>query len=173
MSAVATVQGLTPEQSRAFSVFLDAFQNFNELTCLNNCLSLEYLTVTGTTFFTTLTLKTKTLPRGTDWLWNQSRSRKYVSINNVQLCFYKLNTRKVNKNSDKLSPLCKIWLFNVTTSGISESKSLSFFWCEKGFAPPPVIEITPVLLSDLAFLHPFINSCGWETESFCDTLPFS
>ena len=167
---------LTPEQSRALSVFETCWNNFDDLLSTATSLSLESICVTDTKIFTHLSIKTKTLPRGVDWLWNQSRSRQFVTLGNGRsVCFYKLNTRKARKVPGE-SPPYKLWVYNITQPSCQE---VSFLWCERGLEEPAEtnpkseedsgseIEVCTVTLEELAFLRQFTTPMcatlfGWD-----------
>ena len=174
---------LTPEQSRALVVFEEAYQHFNDLLTTSN-LSLESICITDTKIFTHQPLKTKNLPRGTDWLWNQSRSRQIVTLEDgTNVCFYKLNTRKARKAPGE-SPLYKLWVYNIT---LKSNQELSFLWCERGLCEvdeqievgelsdgEDPIEVCSVTLPELSFLRQFttpLNASlfGWDQDETDDT----
>ena len=174
-------QSLTPEQQRAFSVLEDMFSHWQDYLIHPDQFTVDKICVKNARISTHIPLKTKTLPRGVDWLWNQSRSRQNVCINEAQVCFYKLNTRKVRK-SEMEAPPYKIWVFNALLPNFQQ---VSFLWCERGDEPLLAFDIeyimnmddsmetemycknkfvqsleeiiTPVSLSDLYFLRPFAS----------------
>ena len=155
---------ITPEQARALRVFESSYPEFEALLFSDDTLfTIDNICITNQKFFSYVPLKTKTLPRGTDWLWNQSRSRVRLTLDNgLNLIFYKLNTRKVRQARNE-PPNYKIWVFNATSP---DHKSFSFFWCERG-EDMMEIEIKPVTLSDLSFLLPYASPacallCGWK-----------
>jgi len=75
-------------------------------------------------------LRTKDLPKGDGWSWNQSRGRKSTQSvdNNIDLCFYKLTTR-VRAHTGE-NPGYKLWIFNITDQ--TTRTTTSFLWCERG-----------------------------------------
>ena len=122
-------QSLTPEQQRAFTVFEAMLCHWQDYLITPDQLCVERICLKDTRISTQVPLKTKTLPRGVDWLWNQSRSRQNItSSNGTQVCFYKLNTRKVRKSETEAPPY-KIWIFNVIFPNFQQ---VSFLWCERG-----------------------------------------
>ena|SRR3990167_7685047 len=155
---------LSPEQTRAFVVFQQAFARWKDYYLTEEVLTVDTIRLQDTKFFTHIQLKTKTLPRGGDWLWNQSRSRQHVTTDDgTQIVFYKLNTRKVRKVEGE-SPPYKIWIFNIR---FIDCQTLSFLWCERGEQNEIMLEISPVSLEDLSFLSPFASeTCskmfGWQ-----------
>jgi len=144
---------------------------------LTRVLTLETLTMTDSKIFIKEAVKTATLPKSCGWLWNQSRSRKTISLSEYQICFYKLNTR-TSKSSPRSPPPYKLWVFNIRCG----QEKFSFLWCEKGeplssplYSLYPThqtcvqeysAELVQVTLSELSFLRPFVSpitasSFGW------------
>jgi len=167
---------LRREEMAAFQVLranLDGWRNK-----LSRVLCLETMCANDSKIFVKEVVKTATLPKSSGWLWNQSRSRKTISIGEYQVCFYKLNTR-TSKTSPRSPPPYKLWVFNIRCG----QEKFSFLWCEKGepvssplysLLPPSIphscyqecTELVQVTLSELAFLRPFVSqntasSFGW------------
>lgn len=148
----------SPEQQKAFEIFLERLPRWREHLILSPDLSFENICITNTIFFTDVILDTTTLPRQTCWLWNKSKPSQPINIGNNIVSFYKLNTRKTRK-SPVDPPLYKVWIFDI----INDSNQLSYFWCERGIEEIP---IEPVNLNDLSFLSAFTTqetalTLGW------------
>eukprot|EP00339_Tiarina_fusa_P024285 CAMPEP_0117049002 /NCGR_PEP_ID=MMETSP0472-20121206/33880_1 /TAXON_ID=693140 ORGANISM="Tiarina fusus, Strain LIS" /NCGR_SAMPLE_ID=MMETSP0472 /ASSEMBLY_ACC=CAM_ASM_000603 /LENGTH=157 /DNA_ID=CAMNT_0004762331 /DNA_START=96 /DNA_END=566 /DNA_ORIENTATION=- len=141
--------------------------------------SLNKLCTKGEMFFTKQSLQTADLPRGGEWQWNQSRSKKKLSVDNeLDISFCKLNTRKARGSTER-SPPYKVWIFHMHFIG--NDTMLNFAWCEKGDAPvspssekgdnnalPYLFEpVEPqISLQELSFLHEFTDlftarQLGW------------
>ena len=139
-----TKQLLTPEQQRAYAVFEEMLNHWQDYLVDVEQLTVSNICVKNSRISTYIPLKTKTLPRGVDWLWNQSRSRQNVAVNGVQVCFYKLNTRKVRK-SEMEAPPYKIWIFNALFPNFQQ---VSFLWCERGDEPLVKIDVEFIMNID-------------------------
>lgn len=124
-------EGCSPEQSRAMDVLEEALPLIKELAVAEQP-NLDELCITNAKFFFPGKITTASIPRGNGWVWNQSRAK--ITMNdlteNIELCFYKLNTRKI-KTSEV--PHYKIWVFTLHI--LPPSKCFSFLWCERGIEP--------------------------------------
>lgn len=142
----------SPEQTKAIRVLEDELPNIKLLTS-HSVPMLEELVEQNSKFFVFRKLSTSGLPRGNSWLWNQSRSRKIIKdyTGNIQVSFYKLNTR--NKNSNVIAPNYKIWVFNITIQ--PNNKVFSFLWCERG-EMSKIPDIDDLNIQDFDFLAPFL-----------------
>lgn len=128
---------LTPEQCRAIGVLEE---NFSKWTTAieNDPLTLEKISTQDVMFFTELAVSTSSLPRGEVWSWNQSRARQTITSyhGKINVCFYKLSTRKTPKSTEK-APLIKVWIFNIIIPILGErDKPVNFVWCERGIERP-------------------------------------
>ena len=146
---------LSREQSKALTVLEENLSNIKELTeqsmvCLNVLSTQDYKGF----FFRKV--NTPDLPRGDTWLWNQSRSRKQVKdyTGNINLSFYKLNTRS-SQNHASIAPNNKIWVFNLTI--LPNNKEIAFVWCERG-QEKNVDSFSALDISDLTFLNEIFPS---------------
>ena len=110
---------------------------------------------------------TKHIPRGPHWRWNQTRSRKRVSVKKdcVQesVQFWKMVPRKSLSSNPTPIPSIKLWIFSL---GNDQTHLL---WCERGifslpsspdssFKPPADLSIlSEDLLWELEFLRPLMD----------------
>eukprot|EP00339_Tiarina_fusa_P018073 CAMPEP_0117050106 /NCGR_PEP_ID=MMETSP0472-20121206/34596_1 /TAXON_ID=693140 ORGANISM="Tiarina fusus, Strain LIS" /NCGR_SAMPLE_ID=MMETSP0472 /ASSEMBLY_ACC=CAM_ASM_000603 /LENGTH=377 /DNA_ID=CAMNT_0004763763 /DNA_START=67 /DNA_END=1196 /DNA_ORIENTATION=- len=117
---------LSPEQLRAVEI-LEQAQSYTNVETVP---SLQELATKDSKILVKKKLRTKDLPKGGGWTWNQSRGRKCTqNINNtIDLCFYKLTTR-VRANTGE-NPGYKLWIFNITNK--ANKTTSSFLWCERG-----------------------------------------
>ena len=142
---------LLPEQKRAMEamrLLLPDWTNYFQDICQLNDLCKQ-----GHKFFTSSSLQTADLPKGKTWQWNQSRSKKKLSVpNTLDISFCKLNTRK-SRGCTERSPSYKVWIFQLQF--IQEDTILYFSWCEKGV--PAIYESTPKQQSTQ-----FLSYCGPE-----------
>merc|ERR1712137_46405 len=117
---------LSPEQLRAVEILerTSLFTNFDTIP------SLQTLATKDAKIMIRRKLRTKDLPKGDGWSWNQSRGRKSTQSidNNIDLCFYKLTTR-VRAHTGE-NPGYKLWIFNTTDQ--TTRTTMSFLWCERG-----------------------------------------
>lgn len=156
----------SPEQSRALDVLEEALPMIRDLAVAESP-TLDEICVKDAKFFLPHTISTSDIPRGSGWVWNQSRAKSTILdlTKNIKMCFYKLNTRKI-KSSEVVPPPHKIWIFVLHI--MPSDKFYSFLWCERGFNSD--IETNPSIddlsLEEFAFLKPFISaelaeSLGW------------
>lgn len=117
---------LSPEQLRAVEI-LEQAKTYNDVETVP---TLEALASKDSKILVKKKLRTKDLPKGDGWTWNQSRGRKCTqNINDtIDLCFYKLTTR-VRANSGD-NPGYKLWIFNIVDK-VNDAAS-TFLWCERG-----------------------------------------
>ena len=105
---------LTPEQNKAISCLESALVDLNSNLILLSELTLPRVTTTGDMFFVEGTIKTSNIPRDTTWIWNQSRGRQTFSDHkdNIEVNFFKLNTKKSKKHTNTPPPY-KLWVFHI------------------------------------------------------------
>lgn len=160
-------EGLTPEQQRAISKLEIAIPMYDHLL-VPYLPTVDRLCVSDNMLFIENHLSTSDIPRSKGWLWNQSRARQSKSdqSGDIELSFFKLNTR-LAKHSKSTPPPCKLWVFNMKI-GYSNNKVVSFVWCERGMDTNsiPHCDIDNIDIKDLAFLKPFIEEVyaeelGW------------
>lgn len=121
-------QDLFPEQKRALSLMTDNLIDWGNHYSDN--VTLSALCLKDEMFFTKESLHTADLPKGKTWQWNQSRSKKHLSVDGeLDISFCKLNTRKA-KGTTTRSPAYKLWVFHLHF--LVEDTWLHFAWCEKG-----------------------------------------
>ena len=156
---------LTHEQRRAFSHFEGNLhhctrQNMMSLFSLTS----EDVTIEGNSFFIEGHIIPSYIPKENGWKWNQSRTKCSLNddLNEFNITFFKLNTRKTSNNI-KVSPKYKMWIFNITN--LCYGFKTSFIWCEKGRVVPLLDEN---LLKDLSFLEEFVSKeqaieFGWQS----------
>jgi hypothetical protein len=172
-------EGLTPDSSRAMGVFLERMALYPK-NFASEAPTLPEVCQSEKSFFVPFLLRTRHLPRGTTWLWNQSRNR--VSTQRIDgtpgsLLFYKLGTRR-GLGVRESAPNYKIWIFNYSDPSVGH---LSMVWCERGEPLPSISSTTPLVssdelsgsvssdelfLSDYSFLAPFTTEAlarefGW------------
>lgn len=148
--------GFSPDSIRAIEVFEGALENRNDV---NEIPSLEEVSQGGNYFVVPFFLRTRHLPRGGSWLWNQSRNRittQRVDGITGSLTFYKLGTRRTAGDQEGVldtPPNYKIWIFNYLEPS---DVHLSMVWCERGnpLSPFSSSDEEPAL-SDYSFLAPF------------------
>lgn len=94
--------------------------------------------------------KSREIPAGTNWRWNQVKSRKIVQLpaSDVRAEFFKLMPRKINRNGILPSFSCKLWQFNIID--IEGNVLFRVLWCEKG-------KKTQFDLDDYTFLASFME----------------
>lgn len=117
---------LSPEQLRAVEILEQTYA----FTNMESVPSLQDIATKDAKILVRKKLRTKDLPKGDFWTWNQSRGRKNTqSINgDIDLCFYKLTTRV--RASVGENPGYKLWIFNLNDK--KNSTFASFLWCERG-----------------------------------------
>lgn len=119
---------LTPEELKAIGILRTHLTNWEQEIVED--VRLEDLCRTNHTMFLRDEIKTSLLPRGIEWLWNQSRSRQFIFLDeDTQVCFFKLNTRNA-KGATQPHPCYKLWVFIVNY--LMKGFSITFIWCEKG-----------------------------------------
>lgn len=111
----------------------------------------------GTIVFLKNDFKSRNIPAGEDWRWNQAKSRRRVvlpqSANLVE--FYKLMPRPLYNQtcSSNFPKRCfKIWRFDVYNLSGSQIRFRAL-WCEKGIKN----DATTMSLEDFRFLSPFMD----------------
>ena len=97
--------------------------------------------------------KSRNIPSGKTWRWNQVKSRYKVLLPKSKRIveFYKLMPRSFRKDG-KPNQLYKIWKFDVFDSSNSTKITHRILWCEKGLK-----DTETVLLEDLKFLSHFME----------------
>ena len=95
-------------------------------------------------------IKTRTIPGGDCWRWNQSKGRQLVKLTraNISGSLHKLIPRR-RENSNHSIPKFKLWQFAFTY----QSKPYHLLWCEKGYDPSLNLK-----LDDFKFLSPYLDS---------------
>jgi hypothetical protein len=153
--------GLSPDNERAMcfleQTLINGFQTVLEIP------PLQAMCLSGNSFVVSFLLRTRNLPRGASWVWNQSRNRissQRVDGNPGSLLFYKLGTRR-GFGVQETPPNYKIWVFNYFDPSTGH---LSMVWCERG-EPLSATEDVPSL-ADYSFLAPFTTEAlarefGW------------
>jgi len=158
---------LRREEMRALEVLKHHLRTWKDNVVHPCSLTVDVICETGKMLFVRECLKTSSLPRGEAWIWNQSRSRKVINLDDegIQVCFYKVNSRLAKGLIARTRPY-KLWVYNMTI----QNEEVSFLWCEKGdqtryAAAAPTddmmdfqMEILPVTLQDLSFLKPFVTN---------------
>ena len=160
--SVDMTSSLTQEQQRAFNIFKQYVSKDFAHLLVTSVHELDNIYVKDTIFFVKDGLDTSDLPKG-NWNWNKSRQTVHMSLpNNVDVSFYKLNTRK-KRGPTKLKVVRKVWIFDIQLAPVEK---VTFFWCEKG----DLLELVPVSLDALSFLHDcttskVAESFGWGKSS--------
>ena len=156
---------LSPEQNKAVALLEQAMRNIQGNTISMPLFTLDKVTNTGDMFFVNGIIKTPKIPRAGTWIWNQSRGRQEFCCpqSDIDVCFFKLNTRSSRKHKSTPPPY-KLWVFNVYMK--RENREITWFWCEKG---SEISKLDQHLLSDLSFLEPFVDTSfaieiGWEPD---------
>lgn len=185
MVSLSTIQklkelekGLFPEQKRALHTMSEHLIDWDNF--YRDSITLKELCTKGEKFFTKEPLNTSNLPKGTTWQWNQSRSKKHLSLNELEISFCKLNTRKA-KGTTARSPAYKLWVFHLHF--LSEDSWLHFAWCEKGddcisqefpaqkqnypFYYEPVDTFLSLNLSEFSFLREFTDIFTAQQLGWC------
>merc|ERR1712000_492952 len=147
---------VTPEQQKAYEVLVD-----NLLVESDSMYGSSFGDMFPTDFvaFSRTPFNNQTLPKGKDWVWNQSSGKCTLSISDDEtVCFYKMNVRK--RRGCALPPSYKIWVYILFENN---HESRYFLWCEKGegssrtFAAPKSSNTIPLEFFKL-FSHPTFPS---------------
>lgn len=154
--------GLTNEQRNALRVLESVFPLEEEN--ITDVPPLAQLCTRGSIHYIEGHLSTMNLPRGDDWLWNQSRPKHETQDTemNIKVSFFKLNTRKSRSTRNiQNPPPIKIWIFLLDTG----EKLCSVIWCERGYDNSR----EELSLEQLQFLSPFVTeevaiSLGWPVQ---------
>ena len=183
---------LTPEQERVLQVFQNHYATAdlnNDVIPLNN-VDVDQITVVDSKLFVEGKVSRKSLPHETDWVWNQTKSKVSVTLNEQEsVVIAKLNPRKHSK-SVGTHPSYKLWACEIQ-SPKTEGHVISMLWCEKGketiWSAPPLVRphrrrrttisqppsstttSNDLQLSDFAFLGRFVEphiatQFGWTDE---------
>ena len=98
--------------------------------------------------------KSRNIPAGKTWRWNQVKSRYKVLLPKSKgiVEFYKLMPRTFRKDAPKPNQPYKIWRFDVFDSSNGTNVTHRILWCEKGLK-----DTETVLLEDLKFLSHFME----------------
>lgn len=173
---------LTPEQERALDICVNNLSNFtrSEITPVAQ-LKIEQVSIANSQLFVDGKVNRKTLPHEAGWLWNQTKSKVEITINDHEkVIMAKFNPRKHPKAGIYSQPSYKLWVCQIISKTKSfDNSQLNFLWVEKGkkdkFAPPPLVKkgtspqppVQELKLSDLSFLGEFVTpevACqlGWE-----------
>lgn len=175
---------LTPEQDRALDVCINGLNNFNRAEIIPvSHLQIEQVSIENTKLFVDGRVNRKSLPHELGWLWNQTKSKVEVKVNdNERVIMAKFNPRKHPKSGIYSQPSYKLWVCQIISKTKSFDSQLNFLWVEKGkkdiFAPAPLvkkgaktIQQSPELkLSDFSFLGEFVSpevafQLGWDTPN--------
>ena len=156
------IQKLSPEYKNASKVIDDNLsQNILVLTEMPQ----EYCFSTGEIIILSKDFKSKQIPGGFGWRWNQVKGRKQAILKKSGFVgqFYKLMPRPLSKNSSKiLSSPKKLWRFDVFNVN-NPTCVLHVLWCEKGEES--------LKLEDYEFLAPFVEpslaKILWPKRAFC------
>lgn len=132
MKPIFHTVGFSPEQSKALSILR------RKLPLDRNCVIPQLppaheMCQTGKILVVEGHILTSNIPRGENWLWNQSRARQQACDRNgtMKIQFCKLNTRKTKvAPPTQVTPSLKIWIFHLH---YQNSEKYSAIWCEKGF----------------------------------------
>merc|ERR1711879_212482 len=130
----------------------------------------------------------KTLPHEKSWLWNQSKSKTVVPLNETEsVTIAKFNPRKHPRTTIKSQPAYKLWVCQITSPN-ELYQNLHFLWIEKGkeseAAAPPLVKTVKqpkkksctLKLSEFSFLREFMDpqvACqlGWYETTPSTQLP--
>lgn len=171
---------LFPEQKRALQTMSEHLVDWDNF--YKDTFTLKALCTKGERFFTKESLNTANLPKGKSWQWNQSRSKKHLSVAGLDISFCKLNTRKA-KGTTARSPAYKLWIFHLHF--LTEDTWLHFAWCEKGDSPAstqithqkqtcnsafifePVESTLALNLNELSFLREFTDVFTAQQFGWC------
>lgn len=141
-------QALPPEYRKAYEVINNILSNNIENEKLNTAIPIDILKA-GTIVFIGKDFKSRNIPSGTHWSWNQVKAKKIANIQNAHgefvIEFFKLMSRPVQNVPYKL------WRFNVTKFDRGAQKTVfRVLWCEKG----DLIDV-----QDFEFLSTFMEPC--------------
>lgn len=134
------------------------------MNIIDNGISMQLLTSTGCDISNEILnegsmilikkdFKSRNIPAGEYWRWNQVKSRYKVllPITRLWVEFYKLLPRSVDKKEKTPKTPFKIWRFDVFESDSNKVK-FRILWCEKG-----IKDKDKLLLEDLKFLSRFME----------------
>ena len=166
---------LTHEQRRAFSYFeKNLYYCTKENMVSLFSLTSDDITNEGNSFFIEGHISPAYIPRENGLKWNQSRTKSSLNdeLNEFNISFFKLNTRKTSNNK-KEQPKYKLWIFNITH--LLFGFKTSFIWCEKGRLIPLLDDN---LLKELCFLENFVPKdqaieFGWYKSFHSSPFDFS
>lgn len=101
-------------------------------------------------------ISAKSIPGGQNWRWNQTKSRKVVSVpyQNMEVTLCKLIPRRTVVGSNEKIPSLKLWLYQLTST--SSPRSRSVIWCEKGYEPE-IVSMEDININDYQFLAPLME----------------
>ena len=136
----------------------------NALNVIDNAISLQLFTssgyeipsnlmLEGSIFLIKRDFKSRNIPSGKHWRWNQVKSRFQALLpkSKVMVEFYKLTPRSIIKTQKIPRSPYKIWRFDVFDSSRSNVK-YRMIWCEKG-----IKDNDTIFLEDLQFLAHFMD----------------
>lgn len=157
------LQKLPPEYNNA-ALVIDNILSSDNIIKVRDTLPKEYCFTTGDYIISSKDFKSKQIPAGHGWRWNQVKGRKKVWLSKSGFVgeFYKLMPRPISKNEPmKLSGQRKLWKFTVRQQ--NSAVLFRILWCEKG-------EMT-MKIEDYAFLAPFVEpslaKILWPGGPFC------
>ena len=150
---------LKPEHTKAIQFLL---QNL-PTTSINVRDLCPRILLTNSIFMFNQPISAKSIPGGENWRWNQTKSRKIVSVpyQNMEVSLCKLIPRRTVVGSIEKIPSLKLWLYQITPNlsdcGTGTKKSKSVIWCEKGYEPE--MDDTPeeININDYQFLAPLME----------------
>merc|ERR1712137_528924 len=95
------------------------------------------------------------IPCGDSWRWNQTKSRKDVSLGNARVQFFKLSPRRKGQSPKGNSlPQMKLWQFKVSAPG----EEYYLLWCERGKQP------SSLDIDDFSFLSSFMEDSALVSQ---------
>ena len=151
---------LTPEYTTAVQYLMELLKNPQPLQTYIS----EDILQHGNVQFLSSGLTLKNIPSADGWRWNQTRSRKRVTIHGANVTFFKLTPRrKSDALLDATLPSFKMWKFIIAPT----SKDIPFqiLWCEKGATAErsygcihPMTEDSFANIDEFSFLAPFMDS---------------
>lgn len=94
--------------------------------------------------------KSRDIPAGKTWRWNQVKSRKQVLLTKtrIRVEIFKLMPRKVSKDSALPNETLKLWQYNIFDCNLCVK--MKALWCERGITKKLAIE-------DFKFLAEFMD----------------
>lgn len=142
LNALETV--LTRINKNQFTNTTNSICKNDQVTVLSQCISV------------------KSIPSDKHWRWNQTKSKKTVSIpdERVSVSLCKLIPRRRIPRTIEVIPSHKLWLLEIRYDNGSPTKFAA--WCEKGNKDEPVLDIR--MFSFLAdFMDPEIANTIWPS----------